>query len=422
MMPQRSNSSFLPSACNSISHALFFIWTHRFLLIGIACSILYLTFIFFGVERVLFFDEQEYLTIARNLIASGIYGYELGVPSAARPPGYIFFIAPIVALGLDKPAIVFVQILLWGGSIYLTGLISSRMRGPRAGALAIVFAILYPLCSFVTLTVYPQILTALLILLFVWILVKNRDNLLDTQGSIFIGIVSGLTILLSPIILPVFFGMLVSLPFSSLPFFSFRNFRPSLIAILVSCCFVLPWIGRNWTVMGTTSISTIVGFNLLYGNSENAAPDLGTTASIDQYADAVRGMNEVEADRAFRSFAVDWASNNPLAATKLYFGKFLQFFAYKEVLRTQMARVESFQAIVAISYYPLLLLSAVGVIYFAVTKSSRGEITIWLMYLSVAAVHAVFLQRLRYRVEVDFLIIVLAANFLAAMFPAKFRS
>src|SRR5262249_1984781 len=155
---------------------------------------------------------------------------------------------------------------------------------------------------------YPQILTAFLILLLSWILVKNRTNLSDTQVSIFIGLVSGLTILLSPIILPVFFGMLVFLPFSSAPFFSFRNFRPSLIAILVSCCFVLPWIVRNWTVMGTTSISTIVGFNLLYGNSENAAPDLGTTASIDKYADAVRGMNEVETDRAFRSFAVDWVT------------------------------------------------------------------------------------------------------------------
>ena len=54
-----------------------------------------------------------------------------------------------------------------------------------------------------------------------------------------------------------------------------------MIVILVSGCIVAPWIGRNWIVLGAPSISTIVGSNLLYGNSENAAPELGTTADIE---------------------------------------------------------------------------------------------------------------------------------------------
>ena len=127
-------------------------------------------------------------------------------------------------------------------------------------------------------------------------------------------------------------------------------------------------------------------------------------------------MNEVETDRAFRNFALEWVRNNPVAAIKLYVGKFVQFFAYREVLKTPIAGVEFFQTVVAIAYYPLLFLSVVGVIYFAVSNGSRGEITMFALYLMTAAVHAVFLQRFRYRVEVDFLLIVIAANFLASLF------
>ena len=40
----------------------------------------------------------------------------------------------------------------------------------------------------------------------------------------------------------------------------------------------------------------------------------------------------------------------------------------------------------------------------------------FLLYLMTAAAHAVFTQRFRYRAEVDFLIVIIAANFLAELF------
>ena len=291
---QLPNSATLANPWKHISRALLHLWNYRLIVIGVACAALYLAFMFFGFERILFFDEHEYLSIAKNLISSGIYAYEPGVPTASRPPGYLLFVTPIVALGMGKPGIVFAQTLLWGASIYVSGLISCRLRGPTAGALAILFAILYPLCSFVTLTVYPQILTAFLMLLIIWILLKEgSEKLISAQTAILIGIIVGFTILVSPIFVPLFIGMLLLLPFISSTTFSFRNFRPSIIAVLVSCGLIAPWIARNWVVMGAPAISTIVGFNLLYGNSENAAPELGTTADIKKYAEAVRGMNEV---------------------------------------------------------------------------------------------------------------------------------
>src|SRR5262245_28794844 len=184
------------------SHALSLVWRYKVLLIGAVGASLYVAFIALGFERVMFFDEQEYLRIANNLIKSGIYGYEPGIPTASRPPGYLMFILPIVGLGFAKPGIVFAQLFLWGAAVYLTGIISCNLRGPRAGALAILFATLYPLCGFVSLTVYPQILTAVLVLLFVWALLKQKNAFPDAKLSILAGTIAGITILVSPILLP----------------------------------------------------------------------------------------------------------------------------------------------------------------------------------------------------------------------------
>ena len=400
----------------AIPEAPLLLWRYRIAFVGAGCVAIYVAFIFSGFDRTLFFDEREYFSIAKNFISSGIYAYEPGVSTASRPPGYLAFVIPLVALGFGKFGVVFAQTLLWGASVYLTGVISCRLRGPAAGGLAILFAALYPLCAFVTLTVYPQILTALLVLIFVWLLLEDPKNPLTTRDAVVVGIVMGFTILVSSILLPVLFGILLLRPFSSSSF-GFRSLRLSIIAILVSSCLVGAWIGRNWVVLGTPTISTIVGFNLLYGNSENAAPELGTTANIDKYTEAVRGMHEVETDRALRNFAIEWIRNNPAAAIELYFKKFVQFFGYREVLKTSIAGLQLFQAVVAIVYYPLLLLSIVGVIYFAANNNSRGEIAMFLMYMMTAAVHAVFVQRLRYRAEVDFLLIIIAANFLGTLFP-----
>ena len=399
----------------STSQALLFIWDRRLVVIGMSCAVLYIGFVFF-LNRVMFFDEQEYLDIAKSLLTTGVYGLTPGVPSAARAPGYILFIAPIVALGLGKSGIVFAQVILWGGSVYLAGTICCGLRGKEAAGLAVLLSVLYPLNSAVALTVYPQILTAFLVLLFVLVLLRRGLVFFDAKTAVVVGGIVGLSVLITPILLLVLNGFLVLLTVV------FRTrFRGTIIAIFVCFCVVAPWMGRNWFVLGTPSISTIVGFNLIYANSENASPELGTAVNIDKYADAVRGMNEVDTDRAFRDFALAWIYDNPATAIKLYVGKFIQFFGYEEVIKTPVNGVRIFQRVVAMAYYPLLLLCVIAALYFLFSGTALKEIEIWLilLYLIAAAVHAIFLQRLRYRVEVDFLVIIVAANFLSLWMPAN---
>lgn len=405
-----------------IPQMLISIWNYRLLLIGISCAILYVAYLSF-FNRVLFFDEQEYLTLANNLLRTGVYGLSPGVPSAARAPGYVLFIVPVVALGLGKPGIVFLQVLLWGAAVYLAGAISCRLRGKEAAGLAVLLGLLYPLCSVVSLTIYPQILTGFFVLLIVWIIFRQRSLAsFTTRTAVLTGTIIGLSVLVTPILLLVLTGFL-----AVLTIFFWSRFRGTVVAILMCCCVLAPWVGRNWVVLGTPSISTIVGFNLIYANSENASPELGTAVNIDKYSDAVRGMNEVDTDRAFRDFALRWIYNNPSAAIKLYVGKFVQFFGYSEVIKTPVAGVDLFQNVVAVAYYPLLLASFIGVIFLAAKSGANQErkdigskeMMLALLYLMAAAVHAIFLQRLRYRVEVDFLVIVIAADFLSSIFPTK---
>lgn len=397
------------------------VWDFRLFLIGVFCVAFYIGYVLF-LNKVLFFDEQEYLTLADNLLKTGVYGLSAGVPSAARAPGYVLFIAPVVALGLGKSGIVSLQILLWGGSVYLAGAISHSLRGKSAGALAVLLGLLYPLCSAVALTAYPQVLTGFLVLLFVRIVFSDGGlGSFGTRTAVLAGITAGAAILVTPILLMILMGFLLVL---SLLFWS--RLRGTIVAGLVCCCVLMPWIGRNWLVLGTPSMSTIVGFNLIYANSENASPELGTAVDIDKYSRAVRGMNEVDTDRAFRDFALNWIRNNPIAAIKLYIGKFVQFFGYREVIKTPVAGVQFFQNLVAVVYYPLLLAAILGTILAIRRGGSRTtgqtdtkEVTLAFLYLIAAAIHAIFLQRLRYRVEVDFLVIVLAANFLSSIIPAK---
>jgi hypothetical protein len=405
-----------------IQLTLVFIWNRRLLVIGISCAVLYAGYVLF-LDRVVFFDEQEYLTIANNLLRTGVYGLSPGVPSAARAPGYILFITPIVALGLGKSGVVFVQVLLWGGSVYLAGVIGYGLRRKEAAGLAILLAIFYPLSSAVALTVYPQILTAFFVLLFVWIIFKQGSlAFFDTRTAVLAGITMGLSVLVTPILLLILSGFLFVLAG-----FFWSRFRGTIVAVLVCCSVITPWIGRNLIVLRTPSISTIVGFNLIYANSENASPELGTAVNIDKYSDAVRGMNEVETDRAFRDFALNWMYHNPGAAIRLYIGKFIQFFGYREVIKTPVGGVKIFQTVVALAYYPLLVVSFIGVIFLVINRGTsqikgdirNKEIMLASLYLIAAGVHAIFLQRLRYRVEVDFLVIVLAADFLSSIFTAR---
>ena len=396
-------------------------WNFRLPLIGIFCAVLYIGYVLF-LNKVLFFDEQEYLTLADNLLRTGVYGLSPGIPSAARAPGYVLFITPVVALGLGKSGIVFLQILLWGGSVYLAGAISHALRGKSAAGLAVLLGLLYPLCSAVALTVYPQILTAFLVLLFVWIIFSQSSlGSFSTKTAALSGATAGVAILVTPILLMILIGFLLVL---SLLFWS--RLRGTVVAALVCCCVLTPWIGRNWIVLGTPSMSTIVGFNLIYANSENASPELGTAVDIDKYSRAVRGMNEVDTDRAFRDFALNWIRNNPTAAIKLYIGKFVQFFGYREVIKTPVAGVQLFQNVVAMVYYPLLFASLLGTILAINRGGSRitgqtdnKEVMLAFLYLIAAGIHAIFLQRLRYRVEVDFLVIVLAAGGLSSIIQAK---
>ncbi len=395
-----------------ISNLLIMIWKRRVAIIFAACCFLFVVYILFGEKRPVFSDEQEYLRIANNLVADWVLGYDTNVPSAYRAPGYVIFITPAAALGLGKSGVVILQILVWGASLYLVGLISYRMRGPEAAALAVIFASLYPLCAITALTVYPQTLTAFLVLLFVWMLTKEKQ--ICTRTSLSAGIIMGISILVSPILLLVFFGSLCCLPF-----FSRLNFRQIMIAMITACCVVAPWIGRNWIVMGTPSISTSVGINLIYSYSDNASPDLGTSADVEKYTDAVRDMGEVEKDRALRNLAIAWIRDNPTLAIKFYIQKILRFFGYKEMLKTQVAGVKIFQNVVAVAYYPLLFLGVFGVMYFAAGEIRYSNTIIVALYLLTAASHALFLERLRYRAEVDFLIVILAANFLATVISGK---
>lgn len=369
-------------------------------------------------DKIVFPDEGDYIAITETLVTHGVYGYPPGAacpgcppssspteatPTAFRTPGYVFFIAPELALGLQKQAINFFQIILWAINAYLAGRIALNLRGPVAAGAAIVFALAFPVAAYAALTLFPQTLTTTLLLLILLLLFEKQTNSVSPQRAVTLGFVSGIAILVTPALLLILVG-------GGLVLWGLRilSIRPLLIASIAACLVVSPWIARNWMVMGRPLMATSSGWVLLLGNSKNAAPGTSVT-DVSEYASNTDNLREIERDEYFRTAAIDWIKANPVDATLLYFRKLFQFFNFSEQYGTEGIGGVWVRTALFLSYYPLLILMVMNLFITRSWTLSRHEIFLFLLYLGAGAAYAIFITRIRYRIPFDYIVIVLAA-------------
>ena len=372
-------------------------------------------------DKIVFADEGDYIAIAETLITHGVYGYPPGqacppcaparssspasksTPTAFRTPGYVFFIAPELALGLQKRGINFLQIILWATNAYLAGRIALNLRGPVAAGAALVFALAFPVAAYAALALFPQTLTTTLLLLILLLLFTKQTNSVSSQRAATLGSLSGLAILVSPALLTILAGG--ALVLWSLPILSIRSL---LVASILACLILSPWIARNWIVMGRPLMATSGGWVLLAGNSKNAAPGNSVT-DVSDYRSDPENLSEIELDDFFRTAAIDWIKANPVQAIVLYFRKLFQFFNFREQYGTEGVGGVWVQAALLLSYYPLLILMVMNLFIMQSWTLSRHEIFLFLLYLGAAAAYAIFITRIRYRIPFDYIVIILAA-------------
>ena len=148
-------------------------------------------------------------------------------------------------------------------------------------------------------------------------------------------------------------------------------------------------------------------------SSDLTTPTSGRTADVMPLCKGVHpGMTEYDFDSTMRDCAIDWITHNPAAAARLYVGKVVGYFNYRNEIATPGESAAWRDWVVFATYYPLLLIAIVRLAFVGRFPLRREETLIYVVYFLNAFAAAIFFPRLRFRIPFDFLLIAVNAAFL----------
>jgi hypothetical protein len=351
-----------------------------------------------------FVDEQDYLDLARHVAAGHGYVTNSFEPTAFRPPGYPALMFPFAALTSGVLLLKLLNVVFLGLALALIRHLVAQ-ETPAAAWLAGGAALVYPVWLYTASTLYPQTLCLLLLLGIVALLGKAQTGLKDFVLS---GVLLGYLILISPS-----FQLVAPMLAVFVLFWGRHPGVHKLVALtLLTATTVLtisPWLVRNYQVFGQfIPVATNGGYNLLLGNSEWSGPNSGVNVDLSRYDAQVATLNEVQRSQAFQGFAVTWVKEHPAQALTLYLRKVLNYFNFKAELATKENGSAWKDAIMFLSYYPLLVLVLARGCLIRRVPLSRLEGLLLGTYLANALAAAIFFTRIRFRLPFDGLLITLA--------------
>jgi 4-amino-4-deoxy-L-arabinose transferase-like glycosyltransferase len=365
-------------------------------------------------------DEQEYAALATHLIHGPGYSLDGTHLTAARPPGYAFFIAGLFALGGNVIAVRIVQFLLLAGTVWL----ASRFGPPqyRAMAFPVAMAVLLvcPAEFYLAGTLYPQTLAAFLFLLALRLLLIGQRSIWLNLGT---GLVFSALLLTVPTFGPT---MLILLFFAWL--LKLIHWRDVVLVLIGASLLVGVWTARNAvTFHRFVPIASNSGKNFLIGNCENTIP-YGGSGNVDRthYENEARalGLNEFDEDAYYAHAALTWIRNNPERAAVLYLEKTANFFSiYNAYAPENQREISPWKQIVLGAGYVLLL----ALLIWRLLSWRRFPLENWeklflLAYVLSAFTLAIFLTRIRFRLPFDYLLLAIVVahlcRWLASRCPA----
>ena len=362
-------------------------------------------------------DEGDYFKLATSLADVNLYSYTGKRATAFRPPGYPFLLSLGLRLDAGIVALRALNFLLLGGSVLLLGRLARQVGGALAASLATLGVLGYPVLAYAAGTLYPQTLATTLLLAALVCVVGTR-GVPSARRSLASGLLFGALILTVPTFLLSWALVLAWLVW--------RWRRPALrsaAVLAVAAVFVVgAWSLRNYRLFDSfVFVSTNSGVNLLVGNNELATPASGVNVDLSRYEKVGQQMQELPEDLYYREEAVAWILDNKARALRLYLGKVLHYFAYRERLATRGETRWTRDAVMLASYGSLLL-ALLGRLAlhrrFALKPEERLLLAI---YLGSAFFMAIFFTRIRFRLPLDPLLIALVALFLARLLAEGLR-
>ncbi|HET9052385.1 MAG TPA: glycosyltransferase family 39 protein, partial [Candidatus Dormibacteraeota bacterium] len=195
-------------------------------------------------DSIRYADEQDYVTLAANVVSKGSYSFDGVHPTAFRPPAYPLLLSVVHWLGggivayrlVSVAFLVLVAVGVW--------FLARRLAGPVAAALAVVVAAAYPLGFYTAGTLYPQTMAAAFL---VWGLVAVAAvPAAATRGralalALAAGVLFGLLVLTVPTFTVTFAIALAWL----LAVRRRAALLPAVVAVVAAGAVLLPWTVRN---------------------------------------------------------------------------------------------------------------------------------------------------------------------------------
>jgi 4-amino-4-deoxy-L-arabinose transferase-like glycosyltransferase len=406
--------------------------------------------IFVAFPSIFAFDQTgvvhgstAYDTYAVNLIETGVYGAVPGVPDANIPPLYSYALAGVYGLfGRSALTVAVFHTLMDVISMALLYDIARRLfrqHGAWIGWWAGVFYAVYPYLIFQNLTLIDTPFFMLLLNLFMWLIVRVRDDERSWRWAVLAGVALGLATLARPILpflavlLPIWFLLRRSLV---------QTITRLAVVALISVLMLVPWFIRNYAVYDQfVAMSVTTWANFYHGNNplviplmragydtQWTSPDITTPDPNSPAADAERAavsfaflrentalIPELWAVKVLAYWSIDiFPRYNPTAGPDPDSAQIgdstITISETGEVMITGLPEGDpvtaystgEFQAgrVIHRFYFGgLLFLALIGVLL--TRKQWRDVSLLWLIQLSMTAAYVLFHPSTRYRVPTD---------------------
>jgi len=362
-------------------------------------------------ENLRYPDEREYSELAVTLVqGKGFVDCE-GRPTAYRPPGWPYIISLLYRLWPSPLAAKVFNSMAYAFTAFGLSILVGRLA-PAGRVFAPLLLLFYPLGIYTASTLYPQAIGMALLVAIVALLTCRKESIAVAGYA---GILSGLLALTIPSHLLVIPLIICGMILTNRGTLSVQLYRSTLF-ILLSVMVVCPWTMRNHLVVGKfIPVSTNSGVNLLLGNSENTGPNSGVNVDVSRYIEQVKGLEEAETDARYRKFAIEWVLRNPREASILYLRKVLNYFNFRNELLVKTEASPLRNAIIFITYYPLLLIAVVRLWMYRGDRICPDEWFLYFLYFGNALVSAVFFTRMRFRMPFDALLVAIVAIMIGRM-------
>jgi len=294
---------------------------------------------FYGDSRL----DHEWLIIVNNLINHNEFAFRnfenFYVPNLYMPPLYPWFIYIFKLLNLNHDnsltLILYVQAALASISMVTFYFICKKFFTNNLSLILTTLFCFWPSYLYACGQISSITLYIFLIVLFLYFIL-NVSSRANYKYSFYLGIVSGLSILLRGEFILIFIFSLIYL----FIFYKNVNLKKIILTLLVTFMVLSPYLYRNITELSTFSITKSIGFNLWKGNNpySNVEGDLknrlvdehGPRSFDEKMENKINDIQidkyyDINLDNFFLQEALKNIQNEPERYIKLYIKKFISF-------------------------------------------------------------------------------------------------